>query len=76
MPHNGNARPAGNGTGGEQVGETTTSVIDPWAETYRDARRWVAWTARRRWPGFPCNDDLWAASAADWWHNGRTGRAA
>lgn len=76
QPHE-KSRPAGNGAAFTTAGEAvSTSVTDPWADTYHDAQRWVAWTARRRWPDFPTNDDVWAASAASWWLGGRTGRAA
>ncbi|MFY1688819.1 hypothetical protein [Plantactinospora sp. WMMB782] len=47
-----------------------------WVETYADARRWVRWTARRRWPRHPVNDAVWAASVADWHHGGQSERAA
>ncbi len=51
-----------------------TKVAD-WADTYRAARYWVAWTARRRWPDHAANDAIWALSVADWWHGpGRGGR--
>lgn len=76
MPETRNRPGDDSGAASQQVGETEASVTDPWADTYRDARRWVAWNARRRWPDFPCNDDIWAASATSWWHGGRSGRAA
>lgn len=41
-----------------------------WSEAYTCARRWVAWSARRRWPDYACNDEVWAMSVAAWWHNG------
>lgn len=51
------------------VGTTTgVSTIDAFADTYEAASRWVAWTARRRWPDFAANDQIWALSVAAWWH--------
>jgi hypothetical protein len=47
----------------KQVG-TTTLTIDEFADTYDAARFWVEWNARRRWPDFPANDDVWAMSVA------------
>lgn len=41
-----------------------------WSETYDAARRWVAWNARRRWPMYAANDDVWALSVTAWHHNG------
>jgi hypothetical protein len=39
-------------------------------DPYDAARLWVAWTARRRWPDYPANDDVWAVSVASWWGDG------
>lgn len=45
-----------------------TVAADPrWNDAYACARLWVAWSARRRWPHHPANDDVWALSAASWW---------
>lgn len=52
---------------------TIPQVADTWPDVYASARRWVCWTARRRWPTFAANDDIWAASVADWWVGGRDG---
>lgn len=52
----------------------TNSPIDTvatWADVYDSAERWVCWTARRRWPTFPANDTIWAASVTDWELHGR-----
>lgn len=68
--------PGAGATGQVTDGENVSSSVTEWSAAYADARRWVAWTARRRWPAFPCNDDIWAASVADWHRGGRTGRAA
>lgn len=71
------SRPAGNGAALTTAGEAVPAkVTDPWAETYADAERWVSWTARRRWPTFAVNDQVWAMSVTDWYHGGRSGRAA
>lgn len=69
-------RPTGETAGQVTTGEEVTASVTDWAETYRAARCWVRWTARRRWPDFPCNDEIWAASVADWARGGRSGRAA
>lgn len=53
----------------EAAASTSTKVTD-WAETYTAARRWVEWNARRRWPDYAANDDVWALSAAAWWYGG------
>jgi hypothetical protein len=45
---------------------TSSPIVTEWADTYEDARRWVAWTARRRWPTYPVNDDIWAMSVTSW----------
>lgn len=50
-----------------------TTVVDPWPAAYETARYWVRWTARRRWPRYAANDDVWAMSAASWWVGGRRG---
>lgn len=47
-----------------------TRAGDTWPEVYRAASLWVATVARRRWPAFATNDDIWAASVADWWVGG------
>lgn len=41
-------------------------MVADWAATEECAREWVAWTARRRWPEFAVNDDIWAASVTGW----------
>jgi hypothetical protein len=51
--------------------DSTTASIATWADTYAEAQRWVRWNARRRWPAFPCNNDVWAASVTDWETSGR-----
>jgi hypothetical protein len=50
---------------------STTPIVSTWADVHEDAQRWVRWTARRRWPGFACNDAIWAASVTDWELHGR-----
>lgn len=51
----------------------TTVAPELWACTYDSARLWVKWSARRQWPQFAANDDVWALSVASWWH-GAVGR--
>ncbi len=74
VPRNEERRPAANGAARKQAGRPGESVTD-WAVVYADAERWVSWSARRRWPAFPCNDALWAASVTDWELNGRRAAA-
>lgn len=76
MRHEEGPRPAKSGPQETTGGDVTASVTDPWAETYRDAERWVSWTGRRRWPDLGTNDQIWAMSVTSWWHGGRSGRAA
>lgn len=50
---------------------STTASIATWAEAYESAELWVTWNARRRWPLFAVNDQIWACSVADWAASGR-----
>jgi hypothetical protein len=45
----------------------STETVDAWSDTYTSARDWVELNARRRWPDFPCNDEIWAMSVTAWW---------
>jgi hypothetical protein len=47
------------------------ATVATWADVYDSAERWVEWTARRRWPVFAVNDQIWACSVADWETSGR-----
>lgn len=37
-----------------------------WDTAYAEALDWVKTVGRKRWPHFPCNDELWAVSIAAW----------
>lgn len=50
---------------------STTPIVPAWTEVYEDAERWVSWNARRRWPAYLVNDQIWAMSVADWETYGR-----
>lgn len=74
MPHNEERRPPAWESGkaaNKQAGRPDAMVAPEWAEVYADAERWVCWTARRRWPVFAVNDQIWACSVADWETSGR-----
>lgn len=60
----------------KQAGRPAAMVTTEWAEVYEDAERWVCWTARRRWPLFAVNDQIWACSVADWETSGGRRSAA
>jgi hypothetical protein len=47
------------------------TMLAAWPEVYDSAERWVEWTARRRWPNFGANDQIWASSVASWELYGR-----
>lgn len=66
-------RPGAGATGQTTAGEHVTDSIaaDEWADTYAAAYDWVMWTARRRWPHHPANDEIWAMSVTSWYHGGR-----
>jgi hypothetical protein len=44
---------------------------EEWARAFAAAMAWVQWSARRRWPAHTVNDQIWAASVADWECGGR-----
>ncbi|WP_433361948.1 hypothetical protein ACQPZX_29435 [Actinoplanes sp. CA-142083] len=70
-----NARPGRRSeTGAKQAGPADASVLT-WAEVYDDAERWISWTARRRWPDFAVNDQVWACSITAWELHGRRSAA-
>ena len=50
---------------------STAPIVTDWSDIFADAERWVCWTARRRWPAFAVNDQIWACSVADWETSGR-----
>jgi hypothetical protein len=54
---------------------STVAIVPTWAEVYEDAERWVEWTARRRWPAFAVNDQIWAGSVTSWELHGRRAAA-
>lgn len=68
MTRNSDARPEDDRPG-------AAPSIPTWGETYADALNWIEWSGRRHWPTYPVNNELWAASIADWYHHGRPGRA-
>jgi len=47
------------------------AIVPTWADTFADAERWVSWAARRRWPTFGVNDQIWASSVTSWELYGR-----
>lgn len=53
----------------------TSARIPTWGEVYECAELWVCWTARRRWPTFAVNDQIWASSVTDWETSGRKAAA-
>jgi hypothetical protein len=68
-------RPGGRGdVQGINSSARTTIPPSDWSATYDCATRWVAWNARRRWPQFAANDEVWALSVAAWWHGAVSGR--
>ncbi len=46
------------------------TTVPTWSDTFTAAQTWIRWTARRRWPHFPANDDVWALSITAWEHGG------
>lgn len=70
-PENERSRLAGNEAATKQVDQDRTDRVADWAETFEDAERWVEWTARRRWPDFVANDQIWAGSVTSWELYGR-----
>lgn len=54
----------------EQAGRPDASVAQ-WAQVYDCAQLWVAWNARRRWPDFTVNNEVWAMSVTGWELHGR-----
>jgi hypothetical protein len=49
--------------------------VAEWADVFEDAERWVHWSARRRWPEFTVNDEIWACSVTAWELHGQRSAA-
>ena len=61
-------------TGEKQAGRPGVNVAE-WADVYESAELWVSWNARRQWPTFTCNDQIWACSVTSWDRSGRRAAA-
>lgn len=59
------------GEAATQQADDLRPMVADWAEVYEDAERWVRWSARRRWPNFGANTQVWACSVASWELHGR-----
>lgn len=71
MPPHTRRSPGDHSRASSQVIPPTSFSVTDWADTYESAERWVAWNARRRWPAFAVNDEVWALSVTAWQHNGQ-----
>jgi len=70
------SRPAANGAARatQAGGRSTLLTVAPgtdWSTAYAASLAWVRTVGRARWPRHAVNNELWAASVADWLLGGR-----